>query len=297
MAPLASPPMVPDAQMSIASITKTFVAAQVMQLVEAGQLGLDDPVADRLPPGLEFDTNGATILDLLSMRSGYPESLDDKAEWTLLTSDPLHVWTPEEVLATVAPERGPVGQEWEYRGVNYMLLGLIIEQVTGQPVAEVLRNGVLAGGGYERLISQPDERPTAPMAMPFGATANSFDAVGGYLPSLAGVTAVEFEGGMASDSMSLARWWSGLCSGQVVSRESLDDMTDFVERPDYGLGIIDRSGEYGSDSGALGHTGNFNGFTTVALCFPNDGIVVTVLANAEHDVDTAAGNLVQAASH
>ena len=70
--------MVPDDQMSIASITKTLVAAQVMQLVEAGELGLDDLAADRLPPGLEFDTNGATIDDLLSMRSGIPEYLADE---------------------------------------------------------------------------------------------------------------------------------------------------------------------------------------------------------------------------
>jgi D-alanyl-D-alanine carboxypeptidase len=288
--------MTPDVQMSIASITKTLVAAQVMQLVEAGKLSLDDPAADRLPAGVEFDTNGATIVDLLSMRSGFPESLDDDAEWELLTSDPLHVWTPEEVLATVAPERGPVGQAWEYRGVNYMLLGLIIEHVTGQPVAEVLRSGVLAGDEYERLISQPDERPTDPIAMPFGAPADTFDDVGRYLPSLAGVTAVEFDGGMASDSLSLARWWRGLCSGEVVSPAALDEMTDFVQRPGYGLGIMDRSSEYGSDSGALGHTGNFNGFTTAALCFRKQGIVVAVLANAEHDVDTVAGNLVQAAS-
>ena len=70
--------MVPNDQMSIASITKTLVAAQVMQLVEAGELGLDDLAADRLPPDLEFDTNGATIDDLLSMRSGIPEYMDDE---------------------------------------------------------------------------------------------------------------------------------------------------------------------------------------------------------------------------
>ena len=287
--------MRPDDQMSIASITKTIVAAQVMQLVEAGELALDDPVADRLPPGLKFDTNGATIENLLSMRSGLPESLDDEAEWRLLTSDPLHAWTPEEVLATVALERGPVGQAWEYRGVNYMLLGLIIEQVTGRPVAEVLRGGVLAGDGYGRLISQPDEQPTDPKAMPFGAPADTFEAAGGYLPTLAGVTAIEFEGGMASDSLSLARWFGALCSGDVVPQASLDEMVDFVERPGYGLGVMDRSSEYGSDSAALGHTGNFDGYTTAALCFPAaQGIVVAVLANAEHDVDTLAGNLVQA---
>ena len=62
--------MRPDAQMAIGSITKTIIAAQVMQLVEAGRLGLDDPAADHLPRRLEFDTNGASIENLLSMRSG-----------------------------------------------------------------------------------------------------------------------------------------------------------------------------------------------------------------------------------
>ena len=171
----------------------------------------------------------------------------------------------------------------------------IVEQVTGRRLAEVLLDGVLDGDGYERLIYQPDERPTEPMAMPFGALADTFDDVGGYLPMLAAATAVA-DSAMASDSLSLARWWRELCAGQVVSAASLDEMTDFDERPEYGLGIIDRRGEYGRDSGALGHMGALFGFTTVALCFPNQGIVVVVMANAEHDVDTLAGNLVQAAS-
>ena len=111
-----------------------------------------------------------------------------------LSTDPLHVWTTDEELATVGPERGPVGQAWEYIGTNYLLLGLIIEHVTGRPLAEVLRSGVLDGDGYERLIYQPDERPTDPMAMPFGAPADTFDEVGGYLPSLAGATALHVRG-------------------------------------------------------------------------------------------------------
>jgi D-alanyl-D-alanine carboxypeptidase len=284
-------------QMSIASVTKTLVAAQVMQLVEAGELGLDDPAADRLPPGLEFDTNGATIENLLSMRSGISEYMADPdvLRESLLT-DPLHVWTTDEKFATVAPERGPVGQAWEYIGTNYLLLGLIIEHVTGRPLAQVLRSGVLDGDGYERLIYQPDERPTDPMAMPSGASADTFDEAGGYLPSLAAATLFTSEGAMASDSLSLARWWRALCAGQIVSAASLDEMTDFDERPEYGLGIIDRSGEYGSDSGAVGHTGAILGFTSLALCFQKQGIVVVVLANAEHEFDTLAGNLVQTAS-
>jgi D-alanyl-D-alanine carboxypeptidase len=291
--------MVPKDQMSIASITKTLVAAQVMQLIEAGELALEDLAADRLPPDLEFDSNGARIVDLLSMRSGIPEYMADEDELReALLTDPLRVWTLEEKLATVAPERGPVGQNWEYIGTNYLLLGLIIEQVTGRSVAEVLRSGVLSGDGYERLIYQPDERPTDPMAMPLGAAADTFDENGGYLPSLANATMFTSEGAMASDAPSLARWWRALCAGQVVSPASLDEMTDFRKRPEYGLGIWDRRSEYGSDSGALGHTGLAReGYRTAALCFQNPGIVVVVLANAEeHDVDTTAGSLVDAAS-
>ncbi len=291
--------MRPNDQMSIASITKTLVAAQVMQLVEAGELALDDPAADHLPPDLEFDTNAATVENLLSMRSGISEYFpdDDVLRETLL-SDPLHVWTTEEKLATVSPERGPVGQGYEYIGTNYLLLGLIIERVTGRPVAQVLRSGVLDGKAYERLIFQPHEHPTDPMAMPRGASADTFDDGGGYLPSIANATMFTSEGAMASDAPSLARWFRALCAGEVVSPASLNDMTDFIERPEYGLGIIDRRFEYGRDTGALGHTGLVReGYRTVALCFQKQGIVVAVLANAEeHDADTTAGNLVEAAS-
>jgi D-alanyl-D-alanine carboxypeptidase len=282
--------MTPDDQMAIASITKTIVAAQVMQLVEAGELSLDDLAADRLPPDLEFDTNGARIVDLLSMRSGIPQWVIDPEA---LAKDPLHLWTAEEKLATVAPERGPVGQDWDYTDTNYLLLGLIIQQVTDRSVVKVLRSGVLGGDGYERLIYQPGERPTEPMALTVepGAT-EAFKKGGGYLPSLAMVTVFSTAGGMASDSMSIARWFRSLCGGRVVSPASLEAMTDFDELPGYGLGIIDRSGEYWPGSGALGHKGSN---TTVALCFQDPGSVVVVLANAEHDVDTVAGDLVRAA--
>jgi D-alanyl-D-alanine carboxypeptidase len=282
--------MVPDDQMSIGHVTQTIVAAQVMKLVEAGELRLDDLAGDFLPPGLEFDTNGATIADLLSHRSGLPETLDGPGEWESLPTDPLRAWTPEEVLPERL-ERGPVGRAWEFTGTNYTLLGVLIEQATGRSMAELLRSGVLAGHGYDRLIYQPDERPTEPMAMPSGAAAATFDQVGGYLPSLAKVTGEITEANMASDAPTLAHWWKAFCAGEIVSQASLDEMTDFGKRPEYGLGIWDRQAEY-SSSGALGHIGESFGFGSMALCFPESGTVVVVLANAaEHDVGTTAGNL------
>ena len=63
-------PLAPTSQFAIASITKTVIAAQVMRLAEEGRLSLSDPVADHLPSGFDFDTNGATVANLLAMESG-----------------------------------------------------------------------------------------------------------------------------------------------------------------------------------------------------------------------------------
>ena len=82
-------------------------------------------------------------------------------------------------------ERSPVGETFRYADTNYVLLGLVVEQVRGRPIAEVLRDGVLAIDGTERLIYQPDERPTEPMAMPDGESSAALELGGGYIPSLA----------------------------------------------------------------------------------------------------------------
>lgn len=267
--------MSPASQMAIGSITKSLVAAQVMQLVESGELRLDEPAAGRLPPSLDFDTNGATVGHLLAMRSGIPDYVD--ALWASLSTDELRAWTADEVLALVGPGRAPVGEMHSYSSSDYVLLGLILEQVRGRPLAEVLRGGVLSADGYERLIYQPDERPTQPIAVPSGAPAEAFDEGGGYLPSLAATTAAGPAGAMASDSATLARWWSHLCGGQVVSEPSLGEMTNFDDGDGYGLGLFDQTELHGSPAVANG--GMQVGFNAYAACLLESGSVVVVLSN------------------
>lgn len=265
-----------DDQFSIASITKSVIAAQVMSMVEAGEIALDDAIADRLPPDLEVDTNGATIRQLLNHSSGFPD------DWSvfepLLRGDPLRVWSLAEVLARAPAARGVAGSTYEYSGTNYLLLGLMIEHVRGRPAVDVLREGVLAIGGTERLILQPDEQPTEPMAMPPGAVAAT---IGGHLPSLALVTAIQFAGGMASDAPSLARWWRALCAGEIVSGTTLTEMMaadpGAIADGSYGLGLLDITGGY--SPGAVGHQGEALGYMSWATCLPGEGAVVVVLTN------------------
>jgi D-alanyl-D-alanine carboxypeptidase len=274
-------------QFGIASITKSVVAAQVMQMVEAGELALDGPVADYLPPDLDFDTNGATIRQLLSHRSGIPDWYGPEMEESVATDRP-RVWTPAEVLDLVDDGRVPPGSAFEYADTNYNLLGLVIEQVRGRPVAEVLRDGVLDVDGTERLVYQPNEAPTEPMAMPLGESAAAITEGGGSLPSVADATSAGPAGAIASDSPSLARWWRAFCAGEIVSQASLTEMSTMVDG--YGLGLHDF--DYAR---SMGHTGGNFGYVSWAGCLPEIGSVVVVLSNRIFDnIGGMASPLVEA---
>ena len=261
-----------DSQFGIGSGTKPIIAAQVMQLVEAGEISLDAPATDYLPDDFTFDTNGATIRQLLSHRSGIPDwyhGMDDR-----FAEDRDRVWTLEEVLALVPATRRPAGAAHDYADTNYNLLGLVIEHVRGRPLVDVLRDGVLRVEGTQRLIWQPDEAPSEPLAMPRGESREAFEAGRGYLPSLSD-TIDGAAGGMASDSISLARWWHAFCSGEIVSEASLTEMSTLYN-DEYGLGLFNPAAGYAQ---GVGHLGANFGYSSWSECLTEDRSIVVVLRN------------------
>ena len=271
-----------DDQFSIASITKSVVAAQVMLMVEAGELALDDPVADHLPKELQFDTNGATIRQLLGHRSGLPDYYE-LGPLETIQSDAQRTYSTSELLALVPAERTPPGSNFNYAETNYLLLKVMIEHLRGRPLPEVVRDGALAIDGLERLAYQPAERPTEPMAMPAGASTDVLKAGGGYLPSLASVSAYTASGAIASDSRSLARWWRAFCAGEIVSQGSLAEISTFKPAEylgSYGLGMENPGHGYAE---GIGNTGQLPGYMSWAGCLPEDEAVIVVLTN--HDVE------------
>jgi CubicO group peptidase (beta-lactamase class C family) len=154
--------------------------------------------------------------------------------------------------------------------------------VRGRPIHEVLRDGVLNIDGVERLIYQPGEVPTEPMAMPDGRSTAILEKGGGFLPSLAHVTSDGPGGAMASDVVSPARWWRASCSGEIVSQASLTEMTTFHDGPDgYGLGLFVVADPY--EQGSVGHTGSHDGYVSWAGCLLEYGAVVVVLTNQVFD--------------
>jgi D-alanyl-D-alanine carboxypeptidase len=264
-----------NSQFSIASGTKPIVAAQVMQLVEVGEIDLDRPATDYLPADFTFDTNGATIRELLSHRSGIPDWYSDAME-ELVSTDRSRVWELDDILALVDPARGAIGVH-QYADTNYNLLGLVIEHVRQRPLVEVLRDGVLRVPGTERLIYQPNEAPTDPLAMPNGETRDALEQGAGFLPSMSEASSCGPACAMASDSISLAHWWRAFCAGEVVSEISLTEMSTFSEGEDgYGLGLANPVEGYAL---AVGHLGANFGFISASGCLTEDPLIFVVLTN------------------
>lgn len=266
--------VVVDSQFGIGSVTKPVIAAQVMQLVEAGELSLDDPATDHLPADFAFDTNGATIRQLLSHRSGIPDWYGEAME-AEVAKNRTRVWKPADVLALVDPARRPAGDTFEYADTNYNLLGLVIEHVRQRPLVDVLRDGVLRVEGTERLIYQPDEAPSDPMAMPLGESRDALEKGGGYLPSLSDASSAGPAGSIASDSISLTRWWRAFCAGEIVSDASLIEMSTFDSGLDgYGLGLFNPVVDWGMPG--IGHSGGNFGYSSWAGCMPGEHPFVLV---------------------
>ncbi len=284
-----------DSQFGIASGTKPVIAAQVMQLVEAGEVSLDAPATEYLPADFTFDTNGGTIRQLLSMRSGIPDWYGDAMEQRI-SADRSRVWESDEILELVHPARRPLGT-LEYADTNYNLLGLVIEHVRKRPLVDVLRDGVLRVEGTERLIYQPDEAPTDPMAMPRGESRDALEQGGGYLPSISDASSGGAAAAIASDSASLARWWRAFCAGEIVSQASLTDMSTFDDGAEdhYGLGLFNPARGFAR---GVGHLGANFGYISSAGCLTEDHVVFAVLTNERtgHGPDLATPLLMAALS-
>jgi D-alanyl-D-alanine carboxypeptidase len=278
-------PVVIESQFGIGSITKTLVAAEVLSLKERGVLDLGEQASEHLPARLDFDTNHATIDDLLAMRSGIPDPTI--LDGPLMEIDPTRTWDVSEILASVPTSRSPANRSFAYSSTNFILLGVMIEELLGSSVAATLRADVLQGREFSTMAYQPEERPSGPVALPFmfgQVRPDIIEVGGGYLPTKASASAGSAAGCMTSDSSALARWAYRLFGGGVLSQQSLNLMADFGD-DGYGRGVFDLS-DFGTDFGVpvIGNGGwDPGGYSATLVVLPTEGTVITVLTNTGGD--------------
>ncbi|MDQ3880071.1 MAG: beta-lactamase family protein, partial [Chloroflexota bacterium] len=274
-----------DTMFTIASITKTFVAALTLRLVEEGVIGLDDPLS-RWVDGVTTGDR-ITIRQLLAHTSGVGDFFRDGSGLIpALLRDPTRVWKPREVLEyTGAPYWAP-GDGWAYSNSNYVLLGLVIREATGTSVGDAMRTRLLEPVGLDHTFLRPDEQPRGAVAVGHAAgfdrngdgRADPVSAAGALDADTAWVSAVWTAGGMVSSASDLATWADRLFGGHVLEPASLEAMLNFDRTADYGLGVQRRKLD---GHIAIGHTGGMRGYTGLVFHLPDDGVTVSVLVNQE----------------
>ncbi|MFG3281346.1 serine hydrolase domain-containing protein [Streptomyces sp. NPDC048111] len=273
-------PMATDSFVRIGSETKTFTVTALLQLVDEHRVRLDDPIAEYIhgvPNGRQI-----TLRHLAEMRSGlFPYSSDADFVHDLL-SDPHRTFTPHEVLAygfkhenTFAP-----GEEFQYSNSNLILLGLVVEKVTGHRLADVI---------HHRIVDPVGLRGTL---MPHGAEFPQPHPHGYTDQTLSGETADSTHwnpswawaaGSMISNLEDLRRWAKVVATGELLSRETqaqrLKTLPTGFPGTSYGLGILNANGW-------IGHNGSIPGYETVTVYLPAEKATMVIMINTD---STAGG--------
>jgi D-alanyl-D-alanine carboxypeptidase len=278
--------LVPQSAMAIGSITKTFVAAEIMQLSGQGLVNLDAPVADYA--SVPFDTAGATVRQVLGMRSGFP--LDPVDEVIAAAAEDLErSWTTADSIALAdadGPRLGTLGSR-DYNNLNYWVLGQMIEQVTGEPLAASITRDLTQPAGLERVWVQDTQQPDPPLTVSEeDPDVDTVDNDGPWLPSRSMASSAGPAGGFAADAPSIARWGYLLYGGHVIDSTLVAQMTqDPAGDADdwYGLGTIRtmRDGEL-----LVGHDGDIITYHGDMIVTTTDNVAIAVLVPARHLMKT-----------
>jgi len=286
-------PLTLDTPFAIASVSKTFLAAEVLLLVDDGRLSLDDAAARLLPTtqlgGVPIDPR-ITVRMLLDHTSGLGDYLTSAKLDVAVRADPLAVWTPEQSLAFVGPAAGAPGAGYHYANTNYVLLGLIVEQLTGRTLAEEFRARFfdplgLASASYQGAEPPAGQLPTAYRYSSIRLTAKPLDVTDGsdIRPFTSITTAAGAAGSLAMSARDLTRWARALYDGWILPPELTElmiadaDVTMTLNPPyPYGLGVqvftIDGRVTYG-------HSGRLVGARSIVRWFPEDQIAIAIVSN------------------
>lgn len=281
-------PITPATVFRTGSITKQFVAATVLTLVAEGKVSLDDPLSRFFPdwpqPGAR-----ATVRQLLNHSSGIFDYT--KIPGYMMSEPTLRPNTTADLLTVIRsqPSRAEPGAAWEYNNGGYVILGAIIEQVTGLPWHEAV---------IER-IGKPLSLTTLAYAIDaesLPTTARFYGAENGQPVPARGVhmSVAHGAGGLVASVEDMARWAQALHHGKVVSPELYAEMisrarlTDGATRPyGFGLRLLRVRGRP-----ALVHGGAGRGVDTGSVYIPADDVFVAVFSNSD-ELETDASMAVQ----
>ncbi|MGM0669949.1 MAG: serine hydrolase domain-containing protein [Gemmatimonadota bacterium] len=270
----------------IGSISKEFVSAAVLLLVEEGRLELDDPINRHLT-GLPSEWLGVTVRQLLTHTSGIPDYEE------IQTYEAYRFrFTPEEILrvAHSRPMDFEPGTGYRYSNTGYFLLSLLVERLEGAPLGEVLEERIF---GPLRMTQSRMADPED--IIPHRAAGYYVDGTGKLVNRDATQTSSTLgAGGLVSTIHDMVKWDAALNGSELLSVASKEAMWTPAILPDgtntqYGFGW--RTGEYQGRK-TVGHNGMVAGFVASFLRIPEEGMAVMAFANRYRASSTNLRNIV-----
>jgi D-alanyl-D-alanine carboxypeptidase len=272
-------PMQTDFYMRIGSETKTFTVSALLQLVDQGLIGLDDPIAKYIPD--VPDGQQITIRELARMQSGLYNYSASPQFTEALYEDPYRAWTPQQLLAYSfsRPLNFPPGTGWEYSNTNTVLLGLVVELVSGQPLRDYLRHHIFRPFGLRHTIFPVGSEFPFPHAHGYSTnelTGEPVDATD-WNPSWGWAA-----GAMISTLSDLRRWAPILAAGHgLVTPQTQAERLQTVHIPGappdvlYGLGLF-------VIAGWIGHNGSLPGYQSLTIYLPGEHATLVILINTDN---------------
>jgi CubicO group peptidase (beta-lactamase class C family) len=260
-------PNSPSTKFRLGSITKQFTAASILLMEERGKLNVSDPVKKYMPDA-PAAWDKVTIFNLLTHTSGIPSftSFPDYASIEPFTTTPAQLVK----LFRDKPLDFQPGEKWSYSNSGYVLLGYLIEKISGK--------------SYERFVQEN-------IFTPLGMKDSGYDSnsaiiphrAAGYSPSPNGpvnagyinMTVPLSAGGLYSTTDDLLRWEQSLFGGKLLSPASLQKMTTPF-KDDYACGLMIHTA---TGHKVIEHGGGIEGFTTMLAYYPEDKLTIVVLSN------------------
>lgn len=270
-------PMKTDFYSRIGSVTKTFTVTAILQLADEGKLGLDDAIAeyiDGVPLGDKI-----TLRQLARMQSGLFNYSASPEFQKAMFADPRHPFTPRELVnyALAEPNQFPPGEGFEYCNTNTVLLGLVVQKVSGEPLPSYIQDKILTPLGLSHTSFPTTNAFPDPHAQGYtvqtadGKEANATD----WDPSWGWAA-----GAMISTLDDMRVWAGALATGKLLTPQMQAQRLQTVGSPGmppqdgYGLGIFNLGGW-------IGHNGSLPGYQTVVVYLPEKQTSLVILTNTD----------------
>lgn len=288
--------MAPDTLIHAASITKMFTAVTVLQLAEEGLIDLDQPIATWLPDIVPLATR-TTVRHLLSHTSGIFDYLEDRRFFVEAYQNPERAYTPDELVGMVdqfgaAFEPG-TEQDWKYSSTNYVILGMLVEQVTGRTLAQEMRQRIIGPLGLTHTFFAPNEPIEGTLAQGYIDDSDRANVSMTFVYGTANIISTAGELRTFADALFDGRL---LSPASLATMEAVQDTGGAYDMPElaYGLGLMSARLNVGpapdgarrayEESAVLGHIGGVAGFRSAVWHVPESDITIALSLN-QADID------------